>query len=1012
MKKGLAATLAVVMLMLSLGSFGGFAEGAASSFIASFETAELYDANKECLDTSGGGNKANNISYDSENSAVKASETRWRKNIDFSMDFPGVPEGGAGYIKILWKYSELNNVYDTTPVSIWITNKSNWSYEQISLGTVGELKSGWNVTEVKSEMLSSYTGAFQFTLSFVEGNPQTCCSSVLVKYVGFFASEQDRSEYGTTHKLMKSFSLFGADGSFDDEHNITVNVPYTIKKSDLKDAVPVIEIADGCTIYPGADAPQDFRDPVVYTVTRGEEMEIYTVNVILDTSAEENFYEIKFDTQDAYDKYNIYCRDGDVVVETGWDSETKSLKSYLFWRRNVNVEIQNLDLNADKYKYMALQYKVIDGSWTKNSTTQIGVNGITQTLFRNMPVRQETWHREVYEIDRDALTTWNGKVNALSWRPYCDPAEKVAGYVYLKYISFFETAQAAEEYNKFYDFYPINTDSVENATINYKYTFEKVGYAEYGDKVEFEVIPNSGYTVLSVKANGESIEPKDGIYSYIMPEESVDITVLTAGETLVSEIFNQISSASDVAEAESVELSYPEFFDALRSLKYYGKIKDSGPDAKNCFYNSLIAASENIDLDNLRSELNGSAWFALFKNASSNDAAAMFDEYAESNNGEKAYNTYLSCISESGRGEFCQKVLSNNYLNYSDYKNKIQLDAASFALEYAAGYERIKEIYSINRAKIGYTDDEWETLMRNANINSALAAVGGKSISAWSDAKSNLDAALKNAEASSQKPDEKPRPSGGGGGGGGTTVKYGENPVPQDDVITGSGFNVGEVENGEVVFSDTADLKWAEESIKNLFKRKIISGYGDGTFKPLNNVTREEFLKMAMLAFEIETKAGAECKFKDVLNSEWYYKYISSAAAYGIISGVEPDLFGTGNGITREQAVVILKRMEKYKDSLQKEAKEEENAEDAESGEDAAKTETKALTAENNDGTDAIRFADEEEISGYALEAVKQYAKRGIIKGFDDKTVKPQGIITRVEAAVILDRILKLQEVK
>lgn len=139
MKKGLAATLAVVMLMLSLGSFGGFAEGAASSFIASFETAELYDANKGCLDTSGGGNKANNISFDSENSAVKASETRWRKNVDFSMNFPGVPEGGAGYIKILWKYSELNNVYDTTPVSIWITNKSNWSYEQISLGTVGEL---------------------------------------------------------------------------------------------------------------------------------------------------------------------------------------------------------------------------------------------------------------------------------------------------------------------------------------------------------------------------------------------------------------------------------------------------------------------------------------------------------------------------------------------------------------------------------------------------------------------------------------------------------------------------------------------------------------------------------------------------------------------------------------------------------------------------------------------------------------------------------------------------------
>ena len=46
MKKGIAATLAIVMLMLSLGSFGGFAEDAAPNLIASFETAELYDSNK------------------------------------------------------------------------------------------------------------------------------------------------------------------------------------------------------------------------------------------------------------------------------------------------------------------------------------------------------------------------------------------------------------------------------------------------------------------------------------------------------------------------------------------------------------------------------------------------------------------------------------------------------------------------------------------------------------------------------------------------------------------------------------------------------------------------------------------------------------------------------------------------------------------------------------------------------------------------------------------------------
>lgn len=999
MKKYISIMLAVVMLMSAANSFEVFAQDTSSSFVTSFESQELYDENKGCLDTSGSGNKANSISYDSENSAVKAAETRWRKNVDFCMNFSGVPDGGAGYIKLLWKFGELNNVYDTTPVSIWITNKSNWSYEQIPLGTVGELKSGWNVTEVKSETLSAYTGAFQFTLSFVEGNPQTCCASALVKYVGFFTTEQERSEYGSTHKLMKSFSLFGADGIFDSEHNITVNAPYTVKKADLKDAVPVVDIADGCSISPDADQPQDFTNPVSYTVTRGDETETYTVSVILDTSADEDYYEIRFDTQDDYDKYDIYCRDGDVVVETGWDSETKSLKSYLFWRRNVNVEIQNLDLNADKYKYMALQYKVIDGSWSRESTTQIGVDGINQTLFRNFPMKQETWHREVYEIDTNTLTAWHGKVRALSWRPYCDPAEKVAGYMYLKYISFFETAEAAEEYNKYYDYYPINTDSIENATVNYKYAFEKDGYAEYGDKVEFELVPDSGYTVLSVKANGESVEAKNGVYSFTMPEKAVELTVLTAGEALVKEIFNKISNAADNAEAASVESSYSEFFDALRSLKYYGRIKDSSDSVKDTFYNSLIKIAGGIDLDNLRDELNGAAWYALLRNSSADNAVVLYDEYANNKDNESAYGTYLNCLSENGHREFCEKVISNSYENYSDYKNKIQLDTASFALEYAAGYERVKEIYSINRTEIGYTDDEFETLMRNANINAALAAVGGKSISAWSEAKSNLETALKNAGSSSQNPSSSPA-GGGGGSGRGSSIKYGGNPVSQDDVVSGGGFNIGDVENGEVVFLDTANVQWAEESIKNLYKRKIISGYGDGTFRPLNNVNREEFLKMAMLAFDIKISDNAVCDFADVSESEWYYKYISSAVGCGIISGIEPGVFGIGDGITREQAVVILDRIEKYKSGLK-----EDKAENEQNGVDGN-------AEEKSEQTDTIQFTDESDISDYAVDSVNDYTKRGIIKGFDDGSVKPQGIITRVEATVIVDRILKLQEVE
>ena len=151
---------------------------------------------------------------------------------------------------------------------------------------------------------------------------------------------------------------------------------------------------------------------------------------------------------------------------------------------------------------------------------------------------------------------------------------------------------------------------------------------------------------------------------------------------------------------------------------------------------------------------------------------------------------------------------------------------------------------------------------------------------------------------------------------------------------------------------------------------------------------------MAMTAFEIEADENGDCGFKDVIVNEWYFKYIAAAVKCGIISGIEPDLFGVGTNITREQAAVILSRIEEYKKSLQlaDEEKAEENA---------------VETVENTE-----YYADSDEISDYAKAAVNDFSERGIIKGFDDKTVKPKGLITRVEAAVILDRLIKAWEVK
>jgi len=58
------------------------------------------------------------------------------------------------------------------------------------------------------------------------------------------------------------------------------------------------------------------------------------------------------------------------------------------------------------------------------------------------------------------------------------------------------------------------------------------------------------------------------------------------------------------------------------------------------------------------------------------------------------------------------------------------------------------------------------------------------------------------------------------------------------------------------------------------------------------------------------------------------------------------------------------------------------------------------------DAIDVEPFTDEENISGYAKEAVGAMQKSGIIKGTGDGRLAPKNDATRAEAAVIIYRLL------
>ena len=211
-------------------------------------------------------------------------------------------------------------------------------------------------------------------------------------------------------------------------------------------------------------------------------------------------------------------------------------------------------------------------------------------------------------------------------------------------------------------------------------------------------------------------------------------------------------------------------------------------------------------------------------------------------------------------------------------------------------------------------------------------------------------------------------PGGGGGGGGGKTIK-----LPVQTVVPPENNE----ESDTVSFNDIGDVAWAEVAINALAKEKIINGVGNGRFEPNATVTREQFVKMLVLALELPMEFS-DAPFVDVTASDWFYYYVHTAYKNGIVQGASS--FGAGRAISRAEMAAMCYRA-------------------------AQATDMKL------DGSADLDFADSSSIPDYAKEAVAALSKSGIINGMGDNTFAPDDSSSRAQAAKIIYGIMQLKGV-
>ena len=109
-------------------------------------------------------------------------------------------------------------------------------------------------------------------------------------------------------------------------------------------------------------------------------------------------------------------------------------------------------------------------------------------------------------------------------------------------------------------------------------------------------------------------------------------------------------------------------------------------------------------------------------------------------------------------------------------------------------------------------------------------------------------------------------------------------------------------------FPDVDSDAWFNKYIGYLEDKDVLSGYEDGTFRPMDTITRGEISAVIERAqrYDLISYNGI---FTDVTENDWAKDYIETLADKNIVSGYEDGTFGPYSPLTRAEAVAIINRV-------------------------------------------------------------------------------------------------------
>lgn len=181
------------------------------------------------------------------------------------------------------------------------------------------------------------------------------------------------------------------------------------------------------------------------------------------------------------------------------------------------------------------------------------------------------------------------------------------------------------------------------------------------------------------------------------------------------------------------------------------------------------------------------------------------------------------------------------------------------------------------------------------------------------------------------------------------------------------------VKKEEITFIDVEKGSWYETAVTYVVENNLFNGISETEFAPGGNMTRA---MLVTVFYRLENPQGKSYKhsFTDVADGEWYENAVAWASENGIVNGISETEFAPNDNITREQMITVIFRYAKMK------------------GYD--------ITA----STEISQYTDADDVSDWALEAVKWAISTELITGTSYTILSPKATTIRAQVAIILMR--------